>query len=196
MAHYKQLKLPPLKLTVRSSGLVERVIVHRGATEHTGSNQVESSGNASGFDPQTKSPSLGSDLVGPGIPEFLEPTHHELQCKSSVRGWMEIRSSLLKSYTASYAMPQGQLCLLCANHAELLCEQCGPAVFLCKECFNVRHGAMNMFHTPKEWKVTLAIMHHIKINLQIVFFLLLPSPFSLPTPKSVILTICGIFFNP
>jgi len=107
---------------------------------------------ASGDISQTMKTSLVS-LVEPGIPEFLEPTHHELQCKASVRGWMEIRSDLLKCYTASYAMPQGQLCLLCANHAELLCEQCGPSAFLCKQCFIVQHEAVNIFHTPQEWKV-------------------------------------------
>ena len=149
-AYYKQFKLPPLKLTRRSPGNIERVVVHRGYTD--GSSETVISHSPDSLFRGTVDPSR-PDLVGPASPEFLEPTHHELQSKANITGWKSIRSKLLRRYTESSAMPHGQLCLLCANSAELLCEQCGPAAFFCKQCFYLHHTSTNIFHTPKEWEV-------------------------------------------
>ena len=55
-------------------------------------------------------------------------------------------------------MPEGQLCVACSGTADILCDQCGPLAFLCKECFSNRHENTNIFHVPKEWKVSYTLI--------------------------------------
>ncbi len=76
-----------------------------------------------------------------------EPTHHELHCKASVKGWSEHRKRLLSVLTEHAAMPLGQLCMMCPNNALYRCK------FYCKECFCTQHKLANYFHVAEKWEV-------------------------------------------
>ena len=132
MAYYSQLKLPPLKLTVtHRSKSVSRKMLFRGVdtVENTGQEDpniahVSESENSSEH-----------DLTDDHEPTWLtldlpdaEPTHHELQCKSYVKGWEQLRTKLVSVFTERSAMPVGQECLFCAESAKFRCQECGPHV--------------------------------------------------------------------
>jgi len=153
MACYKKFKLPPLKLTHLTSSSVKKVLVHRGTTSAPkGVGQSNASERS-----ETGGGEIGEPVVQTD-PEFVEPTLHELQRKASVRGWESIRSKLLIGFTESAFMLEGQLCVVCSESADILCDQCGPVAFLCRKCFNDRHENTNAFHVPKEWKVSLSVL--------------------------------------
>ncbi len=69
-----------------------------------------------------------------------EPTHHQLQNISHVRGWEQQRKEFLYTATECSAMPSGQVCLLCVKPAvhSYRCKSCGPLAFFCRNCFYVQ----------------------------------------------------------
>ncbi len=69
---------------------------------------------------------------------LLEPTHHQLQNISHVRGWEQQRKEFLYTATECSAMPSGQVCLFCINPAAYRCKSCGPLAFFCRNCFYVQ----------------------------------------------------------
>ncbi len=147
MAFYKQLKLPPLKLTqlpVEAS----TQIIHRGRQdEQTNKAKSEEDGGDSEL-------LLCEDMLDmPSPDDLVEPSHHELQSKASIKGWEQLRSKILSVHTECSAMPRGQLCILCPNPAEFRCQECGPASYYCKECVHLLHEKTNFFHTPEQWEV-------------------------------------------
>ena len=147
MAFYKQLSLPPLKLNT--------TVIHRGRL--SSSNELKSDGGK----PKTDEGSGSSESLGcgdmlldmPSPDDLVEPSHHELQSKASIKGWEKLRSNILSAYTTICAMPQGQLCLICPNPAEYRCRECGPVSYYCKECLYLLHEKANLFHTPEQWEV-------------------------------------------
>ena len=100
-------------------------------------------------------------FVGPDFNDFPcedEPTHHELQSKSSVEGWEQLRSMLLEVATECSAMPLRQLCILCPNSADICCQECGPSIFYCGKCFCSCHENTNFFHVAEKWEVNLMLL--------------------------------------
>ena len=117
MSFYCQKKLPPLKLTEHGAGTTK--VLYRGLKD-SDTKQLESSelGSTGGTDHSVSGGGVSSDLVGVLTPEptgvgidEAEPTHHELQSKSTVKGWEEIRGRLLVAVTECSAMPAEQVCL-------------------------------------------------------------------------------------
>ncbi len=139
---YRHLKLPPLKLTQLPVEGNTRII-HRGLSKPR---PEDESGDTE--------PLLCEDMLDmPSPDDLVEPSHHELQSKASIKGWEQLRSKVLSVHTECSAMPRGQLCLLCPEPAEFRCQECGPVSYYCKECLNLLHEKANLFHTPEQWEV-------------------------------------------
>ena len=68
-----------------------------------------------------------------------EPTVDELQSKASIEGWGKLRNGMLLSGVNTSAMPCNQLCIICCEPAILQCQQCGPLVHYCRDCFLKQH---------------------------------------------------------
>ena len=147
MAFYSRVKLPPLKLSVRSASATCRTMLFRGSTEPSSINVAEDKVEEN--DQEEEADLTLDDLSD----EACEPTHHELHCKASVKGWAEHRKKLLSVLTESAAMPLGQLCALCPNNALYRCQECGPLVFYCQECFRTQHKSVNYFYIAEKWEV-------------------------------------------
>ena len=47
-----------------------------------------------------------------GDAAVIEPSHHEREAKSSIKGWSNIRNRLLKAFTESEHLPDGQVCII------------------------------------------------------------------------------------
>lgn len=158
MALYSRSKLPPLKLTQHSARTTK--IIHRGSTSATARTNAEQ---------ESCDQSVGEmldvqlDLPSEFPADFVEPSHHELQSKASVKGWEQLRSRFLSAHTESSAMPCQQPCLLCPEAAEFRCQQCGPVCFYCKQCFILLHEKSNFFHTPEKWEVSHAVNVFYKV---------------------------------
>ena len=152
MAFYSRAKLPPLKLSVRNASATCRTMLFRGSTgigEPSSENVAEDKVKENDQEEE-------ADLILDGLSdEVCEPTHHELHCKASVKGWAEHRKKLLSVLTESAAMPLGQLCALCPNNALYRCQECGPLIFYCQECFCSQHKSANYFHTAEKWEVNV-----------------------------------------
>ena len=151
MAFHKHFKLPPFNLTRRSSAGVHVQDLHRGVSP-----QRNLSDEGRCLD-ESEDPSR-SIVVEPGIcthsqEQFDEPTLHELQSKASVKGWDILRRRMLSAAIESSAMPIGQLCLLCPALAVLRCQECGPLVHYCCDCFCKQHEKANLFHVAEKWEV-------------------------------------------
>ena len=86
-----------------------------------------------------------------------EPTTYELESRSMVAGWNEIRDSALKAITETAAIPLKQPCVNCNSLASLCCHQCGPLGFHCLGCFQVCHEYVNFLHIPEKWEVSLCM---------------------------------------
>ena len=159
MATYSRFKLPPLKLTRQKAGKTEKLIIHRGENSSDAQtadilSEVSSTTTAGLTAGLTASEELGNS-------EFIEPTHHELQSKASVKGWELIRNRLLRSHTECAAMPTGQCCLS-PQLAEYWCDQCRPLAFFCHKCFYLQHQDVNIHHTPKQWKVKVFVIRTLQ----------------------------------
>ena len=156
MATYRRFKLPPLKLTRRKAVETEKLIIHRGENS-SGAQMADILSEVSST--TTAGLSASEEL---GNSEFIEPTHHELQSKASVKGWELVRKRLLRSHTECAAMPTGQCCLKCPQLADYWCDQSGPLAFFCYECFYLQHQDVNIYHTPKQWKVKVFVIHTLQ----------------------------------
>ena len=99
MATYRRFKLPPLKLTRQTADNTEKLIIHR----IENSSDAQTADILSEVSSTTTAGLTASEELGNS--EFIEPTHHELQSKASVRGWELIRKRLLRSHTECAAMP-------------------------------------------------------------------------------------------
>ena len=143
MAFRKHLKLPPYRLTQRCGTAVNVRSVHRGENQHA-------------TPPSTSSE---SERVPSPCPESFEQaeeesTLHELQSKASVKGWSKIRNQLLKAAVSCSELPANQLCIVCNEPALLRCQQCGPLIHYCDQCFSKQHNNVNLFHVAEKWEVT------------------------------------------
>ena len=149
MASYRKFSLPALKVTRWSAvGPKSTTSVYRRLGNPTV--EVLDQHLQPGLELQESLPPL-VDMVS----DCTEPTEHELSCRSSVAGWEEIRDELRTAVTENAAMPQGQLCVKCAEIACIRCQRCGPFGFFCSECFSNVHSEVNLFHIPEKWEVRL-----------------------------------------
>ena len=167
MAFYQRFMLAPLKLTQRPDAA--RMLVYRGVATTRQQEPSASNGDSIGSEQEPSASAeenMGQELSVDSsettvVQDFLpdsppiidEPTHHELQSKANVRGWEQLRSRFLSVRTECSAMPFGQLCLLCPNQAEFRCQECGPLIFYCRDCFCSRHEKVNLFHVAERWEV-------------------------------------------
>ena len=158
MAFHKHFKLPPFKLTQRSAAGVQVQDVHRGASsQQSPSDERGSLAQDNPASNQCQSSLLEPSAFSQGNPVPLdEPTHHELQSKASVRGWEKLRNGMLSAATESSAMPIGQLCLLCPEPAIFRCQECGPLMHYCSDCFRKQHEKANFYHVAEKWEVRYA----------------------------------------
>ena len=150
MAFHKHFKLPPLRLTQRCGTDVQVRSVHRGITV--------CSRQSPGPEPVEGARQETQDNVDMGnLPSneelSSEPTDHQLHCQASVRGWEKLQMGMLLNAVESSAMPVGQTCLLCSEPAVFRCQECGPMIYYCHECFSKQHGKVNFFHTAEKWEV-------------------------------------------
>lgn len=154
MAAYRKSAVPALKVTRWStSGEKSTSSVHR-RLDNT---------NTEATSDQPQIPRLGNELQNP-IMDFemmshmqdnSEPTEHELSCLSSVAGWDEIRDKLRTAVTENAAMPQGQICINCAEIAWFRCQRCGPLGYFCSlSCYSHLHSGISLFHVPEKWEVS------------------------------------------
>ena len=151
MAFYCRMKLPPLKLTKRPVGSKSTSVVHRGITTSSDESISRQDCDVSCLeDPEVEAPMYSPDSLTTD-----EPTHHELQCKSDVKGWEQLRSQFLSVATECSAMPQGALCVFCPSPAEFRCQECGSSIFFCEHCFCMHHEKSNFFHVAEKWEVYL-----------------------------------------
>ena len=157
MAYSKRSKLLPLKMTAwRGNGRSEKVTIHRGVSSKgigvdlCGSACVSSGQNSfhavESVIPTDNSISIGEDSEP-------EPSNYEIESKSSIKHWAEVRKKMLISYIEESSMPEQSACVMCASTAELRCQQCGPFAFYCEECFLLHHKKVNIFHVAEKWKV-------------------------------------------
>ncbi len=153
MTFYSRVKLPPLKLTQGSAN--SKKLLFRGVRSVSG---VQQGGPSTSIDDKCASVEEKEQLpfVLPEADSLLvhEPTHHELQSKASVRGWKELRNKLLAVLTECSAMPLNQICILCPRNALYRCQECGPLIFYCMECFCSQHQTANFFHVAEQWDVS------------------------------------------
>ena len=56
-----------------------------------------------------------------GDAAVIQPSHHEIEAKSSIKGWSNIRNRLLTAFTESEHLPDGQVCIICSSCAEARC---------------------------------------------------------------------------
>ena len=89
--------------------------------------------------------------------DLEEPTSYELESRSMVAGWNEIRESALKAITETAAIPLKQACVNCSSLASLRCRQCGPLGFYCLGCFQICHKCVNFLHIPEKWEVNMCM---------------------------------------
>ena len=85
--------------------------------------------------------------------DLKEPTTYELESRSMVAGWNEIRESAIKAITETAAIPLKQQCVNCDSLASLRCHQCGPLGFYCQGCFQIFHKCVNFLHIPEKCEV-------------------------------------------
>ena len=158
MAFYSRFKLPPLKFTHCPESTAR--LVHRGVAATRQQQPTEellpvvtgpTVPDSTAF--TNEIPALLGVLLDPS-PVIDEPSHHELQSRASVKGWEQLRSQFLSVATECSAMLLGQLCLQCSSPAEFRCQDCGPLVFYCKDCFCSQHEKTNIFHVAEKWDVS------------------------------------------
>ena len=166
MAFHKHFKLPPYKLTQRCGAATKVRSIHRGDSAQY-DRPVQSTSvteeRETCSEPSQCIPSFpcrdGHEVSLCNEEEPLsspeEPTLHELQSKASVKGWSKLGMGMLLSAVNTSAMPSNQLCLVCCEPATLRCQQCGPLIHYCYECFSKQHEKVNFFHVPEKWEVKL-----------------------------------------
>ncbi len=178
MSFRRQYSLDSHKLTRHTSGRVSKTVIHRGCS--SGAKQEVVASSASNSDSGslltdslltdsllTDSLLTNSLLTDSLLTENLagiEPSHHELETKSSILGWNKIRSGLLTAFTESECMAVSQICSVCLVPALIRCQECGPGTYYCIQCFGDEHTTKNIFHAAEKWEVRFDYSIHILCN--------------------------------
>ena len=150
MAFHKHVKLPPLRFTRRCGSDVQVGCVHRGAS-------VRSQAADPGTLDDNEDSVIDSDAIQQCEecnPLSNEPSDHQLHGEASVRAWEKLRTSMLLNAVESHAMAADQICLCCSKLAVFRCQECGPMVYYCFECFSKQHERVNVFHIAEKWEVS------------------------------------------
>ena len=167
MSFYTQLKLPPLKLTHHQpkTKSVKKKVLFRGV-EAEGSSVSEPAADPINDDDLDTTPALDQSLWSAPASVEDEPTHHELQSKSSQKGWDLLCRKFLSAFTECSSMPKEEKCVFCVQPALFRCQECGPCIFYCKNCWITHHQVVNLFHVPEKWEVNVHLWKHgLKDNL-------------------------------
>lgn len=165
---YRELQLPTLKVTRRpTSGgkVVEFVQLGQTTVESSHDCVVDPSKSCDSPIPERSHPDISTFLQSDGM-HMMEPTGYELEEKSMVAGWENVRGAILRAVTESAAMPPQCVCVIC-NEAEALlqCVKCGPSGYFCCKCFELYHQKVNIFHVAEKWevhKLSIAISNDLK----------------------------------
>ena len=136
------LKLPPLKLTTQSSEATSKIIQR--ARHPIGDAEVSTDRE------------LPDDVLNVGGDDaaVIEPSHHEIEAKSSINGWSNIRNRLLTAFMESEHLPDGQVCIICSSCAEARCLVVVDHTLNCRECFCSQHNRI-MLHRNGRLKYTI-----------------------------------------
>ena len=100
-------------------------------------------------------------LTDDNVHDLKEPTCYELDSRSMVSGWNEIRERALNAIIETAAIPLNQACIKCDCIAALRCSQCGPLGFYCLGCFQTCHKCVNFLHIPEKWEVCVNSCHNV-----------------------------------
>ncbi len=158
MSFRRQYSLDSHKLTRHTSGRVSKTVIHRGCSSGAKQEVVASSASNSDSGSLLTDSLLTENLAG------IEPSHHELETKSSILGWNKIRSGLLTAFTKSECMAVSQICSVCLVPALIRCQECGPGTYYCIQCFGDEHTTKNIFHAAEKWEVRFDYSIHILCN--------------------------------
>ena len=149
---YRKFSLPPLRVTQRPTAAPKlSTLIQRGGRSQA---VPDVSTDPEAGDLAPNEPSFENEHNIGITPDLLEPTEHELGCRSSVAGWDKIRDGIRMAVTENHAMPLGQVCIVCDDPSCLRCQQCGPFAYYCYPCFRKLHGYVNIFHIPEQWEVS------------------------------------------
>ncbi len=163
MSFRRQYSLDSHKLTRHTSGRVSKTVIHRGCS--SGAKQEVAASSASNSDSGSLlTDSLLTDSLLTENLAGIEPSHHELETKSSILGWNKIRSGLLTAFTESECMAVSQICSVCLVPALIRCQECGPGTYYCIQCFGDEHTTKNIFHAAEKWEVRFDYSIHILCN--------------------------------
>ena len=156
MAAHNHFKLPPVKVTQRSTYGSRKVsTLKRSQRSHPSGHLNEQPENEQSQSPLTAFET--SVVLNDEEEEGL--TGHRLGCISSISRWSEMREDLRKTVTENAALPINQLCLFCHKEkACLRCQKCGPLSFFCNSCYERWHASTNFFHVPERWEVRIYLV--------------------------------------
>ncbi len=163
MSFRRQCSLDSHKLTRHTSGRVSKTVIHhRGCS--SGAKSASNSDSGSLLTDSLLTDSLLTDSLLTENLAGIEPSHHELETKSSILGWNKIRSGLLTAFTKSECMAVSQICSVCLVPALIRCQECGPGTYYCIQCFGDEHTTKNIFHAAEKWEVRFDYSIHILCN--------------------------------
>ena len=153
--HHRHVVLPPFKLTKRSSTGVQVRDVHRSVFAHRCAPLEPPEAIPNADDVEESHSLLLEEPMDSEVSNFAleELTHHELQSRASVESWGKLRKMMISTAMEGCAMPIAQQCLLCPSPAVFRCQQCGPVVYYCSDCFCKQHESANFFHVAEKWEV-------------------------------------------
>lgn len=155
MAWRMRLKLPSYKVTQRIGAGVVRCSLPRGRKD-----KVEAKVSDSIVENQKEEEEEEDGLVEMTSDAYQHESDvslHAIKQKAATEAWNHVRSALLKAAVESSAMPAGQHCINCSDHATHRCLQCAPCAYYCYECFVAAHSRINFFHTGEIWEVFRAL---------------------------------------
>lgn len=161
--HHKHVVLPPFKLTKRSSTGVQVRDVHRSVFAHRCAPLEPPEAIPNADDVEESHSLLLEEPMDSEVSNFAleELTHHELQSRASVESWGKLRKMMISTAMEGCAMPIAQQCLLCPSPALFRCQQCGPVVYYCSDCFCKQHESANFgryCHIPKYIIMTYCLL--------------------------------------
>ena len=81
--------------------------------------------------------------------------HTKRKQKLSER-WNALRSDAYKVMIQAHALFPNQSCFTCnSDNANVRCEQCGPALYMCSNCCISIHSKSHHHHFPEIWQVKI-----------------------------------------
>lgn len=163
MAARLRFRLPPLKVTQWSSAGGKAV--NRSVPRSFYSRQMVVEGDNDSSHDVAAQEEADPTVAEADFSETESITNHpgvtlySIKEKSAALEWEALRPQLLKCVVGSDAMPDSQLCLLCADSpATMRCLKCGPKAYFCEECFTDLHFKINILHVGEFWEAKVRML--------------------------------------